>query len=271
MGMGRDLMGRRKDGTTFPIEVGLSSVVLDETLLGVACVSDISERKAAEEKIAVQNERLRHLTQNLTNVAEGENRKWARELHDVYSQRLVGIAMELARLGQGKAAAPEFERLLSQIRAMAEDIHHLSRRMHPSILHDLGLVAALRAEVKAFERECGIRTRFRATAVPDHVSDDVRLCLYRVVQETLRNIRKHSRAKRAEVSLSAEPGRLTMVIEDTGDGFDLDRALKKGGLGLISMEERVVSVGGEFCLESVPDVGTTVRVVVPVPGTRRGG
>jgi signal transduction histidine kinase len=70
-------------------------------LLGVAFVSDISERKAAEEKIAVQNERLRHLTQNLTNVAEGENRKWARELHDVYSQRLVGIAMELARLGQG--------------------------------------------------------------------------------------------------------------------------------------------------------------------------
>lgn len=264
MGMGRDLQGRRKDGSVFPIEVGLSAVRLDETSLSVAFISDITARKAAEEKIAVQNERLQQLTRRLTSRVEKENRTWARELHDVYSQRLVGLAMALAQARSEAAPPDSLAQIEDQVRTLAEDIHQLSRRMHPSILHDLGLAAALRSEAFAFQREHGIETTFEAGEVPSALSDAVALCFYRVAQETLRNIRKHSGARSAHLSVGIEGETLVMTIRDEGDGFDLDRALRKGGLGLISMEERVLSIGGDFSIRSVPEVGTTVRVSVPL-------
>ena len=265
MGRGRDVMGLRKDGRTFPIEVGLSSVRLDHVRLGVAFVTDISERKAAEAEIAAQNERLRQLTQNLTTVAEQENRKWARELHDVYSQRLVGVAMGLERLASGKGNESVQQALAEEVRTLAADIHRLSRRMHPNILHDLGLAAALRAEVAAFARECDVKISFQAAGVPFRLPDDVALCLYRVAQEALRNIRKHSGATRARVSLRGGNDRLVMLVEDFGDGFSIEPGLRTGGLGLVSMEERVLVVGGEFAIDSTPGKGTRVRVAVPVP------
>lgn len=264
MGTGRDVTGLRKDGSVFPIEVALSSLQLDHLTLSVAFVSDISDRKAAERQIAEQNERLRQLTQRLTSSAETENRKWARELHDVYSQRLVAIALGLTQAMAEGEPRPELERLEVQARKLAEDIHHLSRRMHPSVLHDLGLVAALRSEAMAFQRESGIRTRFEAKDVPTSVADEVALCCYRVAQETLRNIRKHSQATSARISLDLRDGRLAMTIRDVGDGFDRDRALRKGGLGLISMEERVLAVDGDFAVESTPGKGSIVRVSVPL-------
>ena len=266
MGKGRDLTGLRKDGRTFPIEVGLSSVRLDHVNLAVAFISDISDRRAAEQDIVATNERLRQLSQKLTRATEEENRRWARELHDVYSQRLVGIAMALSQVASAEGSDPQLEVLEQQVRTLAADIHRLSRRMHPSILHDLGLSAALRAEAAAFEREFGVATRFQAVDVPVRLPDDVALCLYRVAQETLRNIRKHSGAARTRMSLAGRNGTLVLTIQDRGDGFDIGPALRKGGLGLISMEERVLAVGGEFSIVSTPGKGTTVRVAVPVEG-----
>jgi len=264
MGKGRDLMGLRKDGRLFPIEIALSAVESEHGRLAVAIISDISERKEAEAEIAESRARLRQLTQRLTTAVETENRKWARELHDVFSQRLVGVVMGLSQLTSESVSNARLRAIEDQVRTLAEDIHSLSRRMHPNILHDLGLVAALRSEIRAFGRESGIRTEFRTRGVPKLLPDEIALCLYRVAQETLRNIRKHSGATEAQISLLGRKGRLTLKVVDIGDGFDLDRALRTGGLGLISMEERTLSVGGEFSVISAPGKGTTVRASVQV-------
>lgn len=265
MGYGTgELWGRRADGAAFPVDVGLSSLLLDRAPLALAFVSDVSERRSGQEELRQSREKLQQLARQLTSVSEEESRKWARELHDVYSQHLVGIAMELARVASKSDRPAEVRSVEEKVRVLAEDIHNLSRSMHPNILHDLGLAAALKAELDAFQRDHGVDTEFLREDVPGDLPPEVALCFYRVAQESLRNIRKHSGASRVATTLKGTADGLAMTIEDFGDGFELDRVLRQGGLGLISMEERVLAVGGEFSVDSLPGRGTTVRVTVPL-------
>jgi signal transduction histidine kinase len=161
-----------------------------------------------------------------------------------------------------------------KIAHLAEAIHGTSRRLHPAILDDLGLETALREECRTFQQNFKIPVEFTAENVPASIPKEVSLCLYRVAQEGLRNIGKHS-AEAAQVRVLLMGGAekrgtqkrrdaITLRIEDTGDGFDLDQALRKGGLGLISMEERVRLVGGELKVQSQPGQGTTVTAFVPL-------
>lgn len=263
MGYGTgELWGRRRDGSEFPVDVGLSSVEIDGSRLALAFVTDVSNRRRSEQELQRNRAKLQQLARQLNTAAEEESRKWARELHDVYSQRLVGVAMELARI-----AGDPVREVETQVRALAEDIHHLSRSMHPNILHDLGLVAALKSETEAFERAQGVRTEFLRNDVPNALPADVALCFYRVAQESLRNIRKHSGADRVTLKLDGSQTRLLMTVEDMGDGFELDRVLRTGGLGLISMEERVLAVGGDFSVDSAVGRGTIVKVSIPLQET----
>jgi len=147
---------------------------------------------------------------------------------------------------------------------LATDVHQTSRELHPMILEELGLEPALRQECRAFQARYGIKTRFSAKSVPAALPKDGRLCLYRVAQESLRNIGKHATdAREVRVSLMGDPQGATLVITDTGSGFEIDAARKKGGLGLISMEERVRSVRGDIKIRSTRTQGTTVQVFVP--------
>lgn len=265
MGSGRHLQAIRKDGTLFPVDVGLSVFERGGEPISVAFVSDITERRGSELQRAYRKQQLRSLTNRLIAVGEEETRKWARELHDVYSQRLVGIAMELGEIAAERNDSGSLGRVESEVRRLAEEIHGLSRRMHPNVLHDLGLAAAARAELAAFEREHKMPTAFQTRNVPKDLSDDVSLCLYRILQEALLNIRKHSRAQHVAVRIEGSGDALKMTVEDRGDGFELAAAARRGGLGLISMEERASAVDGEFSIESSPGKGTTVRVRVPLP------
>jgi hypothetical protein len=264
MGVGMDLAARRKDGSQIPVEISLSHVRMDDRPLAVAFVSDITLRKKSEREIADHRGRLQRLTKRLITAAEDETRRWARELHDVYSQRLASLSMKLDRLNADQPEDSPYRAVEADVRSLADDVHGMSRRMHPSILHDLGLAAALRSELAGFEREHGIKVALRAEGVPRGLPADVALCLYRVAQEALTNIRKHSRAQRVELDLAGSDGTVTMAIRDEGRGFDLELMAHRGGMGLMSMEERVNAVGGEFSIESSSGKGTAVRVQVPL-------
>jgi PAS domain S-box-containing protein len=268
MGSGRDLVGRRKDGRLFPIEVGLSVVDLEDGLHVVAFVSDITERKRVEAEVLKQKEQLQNLNAKLVRAAEESNRQWARELHDDYGQRLVAIAMKVAEVTRDGRDGGRLRLVEDDVRRLAQDIQRVSRRMHPTVLHDLGLRAALKQELMSFGRDNGLEAEFRSSDVPEELPDEVALAFYRIAQEALGNIRKHSRAKRVRIEVVGEDDALQMLVQDQGDGFRPEKAARRGGLGLVSMEERARAVGGEFSIESTPRRGTGVRLRVPLKRRR---
>jgi signal transduction histidine kinase len=154
--------------------------------------------------------------------------------------------------------------LTAKVRGLADSIHDISRQMHPAILDDLGLIPAIRSECLAFAQQHGISTEFTSDHVSTTIREDVALCLYRVVQESLRNVAKHAGMSRASVRLRADPRELVLTIEDAGMGIDPDSIRGKRGLGLVSMEERLRSVGGTLSIRSQQGCGTRVEARVPL-------
>jgi two-component system sensor histidine kinase UhpB len=138
--------------------------------------------------------------------------------------------------------------------------------LHPGVLQHVGLAAALNGHCAEVGRQYPIEVTFSAVDVRDGIPQEVALCLYRVAQEALRNIAEHADAHRAQVTLSSSEKSLELVIADDGQGFDLAGAQGAGGLGLISLDERVRFIGGSLAIRTGPQHGTEVRVQVPLGG-----
>ena len=154
-----------------------------------------------------------------------------------------------------------------RIGSLAEDVHRMSRQLHSAVLEDLGLEAAVREECISLSNKLGIPVEFQTENLPPSIAADISLCLFRVAQESLRNIGKHAGAKEVRVRLARVGTDLHLSVNDVGNGFDLEEVRGKGGLGLISMEERVRLVRGDFKIHSQPGEGTRVEVRVPLEKT----
>jgi two-component system CheB/CheR fusion protein len=238
--------------------------------------TDITERremdvalKASEAALRQSEGHLQALTAGLLSAQEEERARVARELHDDISQKLAALNLEAESAlrkepgGDGRLRA-ELTRLSHRLRGILRDVEQTAYRLHPSSLDHLGLSVALKSYCADFGKQNGIAIRFTERNLPRAIPPHLGLTIYRVVQEALRNVVKHSGTRRATVSLAGKNGGIFLTIKDFGRGFDASRS-KRRGLGLISMEERVRQAGGAFSLKTTPGQGVRIDVRIPIP------
>jgi len=252
------------------IALGAALAFLVQSLLLLGLLTNIRKRRRAQDSLGKRENELRILTGRLINAQEEELQRLARELHDDLTQRLAALAIDAGVLAKLVSSSPlqapeELRALREGLVEVSNDVHNLSRQLHPTILDDLGLVRASEAECELFRRRTGIDVVFESGNVPPAIPKDVALCLYRVMQEALRNIEKHSRASEARVGLEGWSQGLRLSIRDRGIGFDAQKGKgDAGGIGLSSMRERVRLVNGTLSIVSEPGKGTEVQVTAPV-------
>jgi signal transduction histidine kinase len=208
----------------------------------------------------------------LITTQENERARLGRELHDDITQRLARLAIDVGRceLGNSEVSPAETAREVREgLVRLSEDIHALSYRLHPSVLEDLGLAEALKAECERFSRQESVRADVTLRELPAAVPPETALCLFRVAQEALRNVARHARARTAAVSLHGLEGGLQLAVHDDGCGFDPAAERNRPSLGLASMRERVQLLGGELDIDSAPGHGTTILAWVPLGKDKR--
>ena len=250
-----------------------------EILYSTSVQTDITERKQAEETLRERESALRNSQKDLQKLAgrliyaqEEELRRLSRELHDDLTQRLAVLAIDAGKLeldlNKKPEACPQVSQKILQMKeqliSISEDVHNISRQLHPTILDDLGLVRAIELECAALMRREEIVIIFNKEDVPAEIGKEIALCLYRVLQEGLKNVITHSRATSSEIFLEGLDNMLVLTVSDNGVGFDSAEVRNKAGLGLSSMRERAQLVHGDFSVESQPGQGTVVRIRVPL-------
>jgi PAS domain S-box-containing protein len=224
--------------------------------------TELIERRRAEQEILA-------LSQRLISAQEEERSRIARELHDNLSQQIAALTISLGKLKSQIPVDPpdprqQAERLRQGLVNLADCIRNLSHELHPAVLEHAGLSAALRQFCDEFTAITGLKVHFQATESFADTDTAAALCLYRVTQEALQNVRRHSTAAEARVSVTRASDQICLTISDQGRGFLPARARSSGGLGLVSMKERVRLVNGVFQLNSEPNRGATITVKVPL-------
>jgi PAS domain S-box-containing protein len=255
---------RRFDGQyRWVLDSGMPRYDTGKKFLGyIGCCTDINERRAAQEEFLEVSGRL-------IAAQEEERARIARELHDDLSQRMAMLEIGLDQLKQKLLASSSLvKKQLEDINHIANEvssyIHHLSHRLHPSKLQNLGLVATLHGLCKELSEQYNLKVHFTYHNVPRVIPNEVSLCLYRISQEALWNVVKHSSAREGKLELSGYVEHIALCVSDAGAGFDPELAKEKTGLGLISMRERLRAVGGQFSVESQPSRGTKICARIPL-------
>ena len=249
--------------------LGVVSLCVVEALLIIGLLIQRASRQRAESDLRKSQSDLRELTARLLRAQETERRSIARELHDDLNQNLAILAVELDILGHKlpESAAEiqgRIQALSAQVKQLSSGVHDLSHQLHPAKLEQLGLVAALRSLCKELTTSHGLPIAFEDHEVAERVPDDAALCLYRITQECLQNVIKHSAAHHAVVELTGDPASIRLRVVDDGNGFDPAALDATPGLGIVSMRERLRLVQGEFAIDSRPAAGTRIEVRVPL-------
>jgi signal transduction histidine kinase len=209
------------------------------------------------------------VSRKLIEAHDEESSRIARELHDDINQRLVLLSVHLGYLQQSPPASPaEFAQEIGasseQIADVVSDIQALSHRLHSTRFELLGLEAAVREFCEELSERHGVTIDLHVENIPRALSPEIGLCLYRVLQEAIQNVLKHSASRHAHASINGGFDNIDLTVKDSGAGFDPDEALRRRGLGLTSMNERLKLVGGQLSIHSQPGRGTTIHAVVPL-------
>jgi PAS domain S-box-containing protein len=223
---------------------------------------DVTDQKLAREA-------LQRVSGQLIAAQEKERSHLARELHDDICQRLAMLSLRIEKVTRGwsssqKPVNEQLEEIRQQCSTLAGDVQALSHELHPSILDNLGLVTAVKSFCRELSQQNGAVVDFTDRNIPPSLPREVSLSLFRVIQEALHNSVKYSGGKHFEVRLLGKPREIELEVTDRGVGFDVTSAKRGGGLGLVSMAERIQQVNGTFNIDSQPNAGTQILVRVPL-------
>lgn len=262
-----------KLGEELPVEWAIIPVKENGNEFFCIFIQDIRERKEAEEQLKQSHEQLRQLASHLQNIREEEQKRIAREVHDELGQQVTGLKMDVAWIWKkiaGSEGSNPIEEKLKEMTALLDSavktIRKIASELRPGILDDMGLVPALEWQTKEFHKRFSIPIEFKSSV--RHLDPDsdgtIATGLFRLYQESLTNIARHSGASFVYAELDVDPKNVFLTIIDNGKGFNTEETTNRKTLGLLGMKERVLMMNGELTIISKPGEGTTVKIVVPM-------
>jgi len=238
--------------------------------------TEIADRERAEEQLKTSRDRLRALAARLQTVREEERTSIAREIHDELGQACTAIKMDLALIGRKLTTKQtqlrtKVDSSVQIVDNMIATLRRIASELRPRTLDDLGLPAALESQAQEFEGRTGIRCSVTLPHEPLTLDTDTSTAIFRIFQESLTNVARHAHASLVEASLKVEKVRIVFQVFDNGRGFDPREANVHKSLGLVGMQERALMLNGDFKIEGVPGVGTTMTLTIPLPPSVSGG
>ncbi|HEX9509237.1 MAG TPA: MEDS domain-containing protein [Puia sp.] len=234
----------------------------------LSLVHDVTERKKTEETLNRSYDEIRQLTNHLQKIREEERAHIAREIHDELGQQLTVLKMDVMGLNKklnhpDEAIKQKIGDIINLLDTTVRSVRRISSELRPSLLHNLGLVAAMEWHLKEFEKRSGIKIIFDEHREELKIPDSIKNGLFRIFQESLTNISRHANATKVIVSLDQKDQQLILRIEDNGQGFEKEKITAKKTLGILGMRERCQMMGGDYEIRSAPGKGTTVIAAVP--------
>ncbi|MFT3846831.1 MAG: PAS domain S-box protein [Lacibacter sp.] len=258
---------RKKDGTVIDIEINAKLLSNGKFL---AFVREITLRKKAEKDLQDSYAAIRTLSSHLQNIREEERAYIAREIHDELGQQLTVLKLDLSWLQRKisnvteEAVTLRIDEMLKLLNETVNSVRRISSSLRPSLLDDIGLVAAVEWQLQEFEKRTGVNTYFVSNETSYEMPSVTATGLFRIIQESLTNITRHARATEVNISLFINDQVISLNISDNGIGFDPENNINNKTFGVLGMQERTLAMGGVFKIRSVKGKGTTVEVEVPV-------
>lgn len=269
LGGSREFEFQRPDGTIIPVEFEARVINIRGKQHLCSIVRDITERRQTEQELRISHEQLRALSTRLQSAREEERRKIAREIHDELGQSLTVLKMDLSWLGKRlpEEQTPLLEKTKTMIKLVdntMKTVRRISTELRPGLLDDLGLIAAIEWHAEEFSNLNGLRCQVTSNCDGTILGQDLSTAIFRIFQETLLNVARHSSATKVRVSLTEENSSLMMEVSDNGKGITRKEISSPKSLGLVGMRERALLFGGEINIIGNPGKGTTVTVNIPL-------
>ena len=260
----------KKDGTIIYVDIVTHDLFYEGKPARFVLANNVTEKYIAEEKLKESYQSIRILTDHLQKIREEERTHIAREIHDELGQQLTVLKMDIAWLNkkidpQHHKMKEKVQELLSMIDTTVKTVRRIASELRPSLIDDLGLIPAMEWHLEDFEKRSGIKTEFNKPQAGTNLSDEVKIGLFRIFQESLTNVARHAKAHEVNVSLEQNDKKVVLTVTDDGVGFNQENASKKT-LGILGMKERTLMLGGEYTITGTKGKGTKVLVSVPLNG-----